>query len=52
VVHKACADLLLGRVDISKLILTKGILAHTPRSGVCAKKERERDVIFIFNTPR
>jgi DNA polymerase delta subunit 1 len=23
-VHKACADLLLGRVDISKLILTKG----------------------------
>ena len=24
VVHKACADLLLGRVDISKLILTKG----------------------------
>jgi len=43
VVHKACADLLLGRVDISKLILTKGILAHTPRSGVCAKKERERE---------
>jgi hypothetical protein len=32
VVHKACADLLLGRVDISKLILTKGKPKTEPKA--------------------